>query len=101
MTESELLAAVIDLAEYHGWRWHHEWDSRRKRTHRTGARGFPDLVLASVMGRLLFVELKSGAGRLTADQTDWIDRLRRAGADVRVWRPDDFDEIVETLSARK
>lgn len=48
--------------------------------------GFPDLVIAGG-GRLLFVELKSAKGRLSERQLIWLDRLRKAGAEVHVFRP--------------
>ena len=48
--------------------------------------------------RLIFAELKSDAGRLRPDQADWLADLAPTGAEVYVWRPADFDRIVEVLS---
>jgi hypothetical protein len=60
--------------------------------------GFPDLVLVRD-GRLLFRELKTATGTLSEAQRRWIAALELAGADVRVWRPGDWDEIEATLHA--
>jgi hypothetical protein len=62
---------------------YHTHDSRRSEP------GFPDLVLVR-HERLLFVELKSGKGKLTPAQAQWFGRLSQAGASVRVWRPSDW-----------
>lgn len=50
--------------------------------------GFPDSVIVGPSG-VLFRELKSDTGRPTADQQDWLRRLREAGADADLWRPED------------
>ncbi len=88
--EKQFMAAVLDLARWMGWRTYHPWDSRRS------ASGWPDLTLVRDE-RLLFAELKTERGRLSGAQQEWIDALRRAGCDVRVWRPMDWPEIEQTL----
>lgn len=86
MTEAQFQAAVVDLAQYRGWRVMHIHDSRRG----IGA-GYPDLTLLhKSTGRLLFAELKSARGHLSPDQKQWIADLRRGGHLVHVWRPADF-----------
>jgi hypothetical protein len=44
-------------------------------------RGFPDLILPVRRGGMpgLAIELKSPKGRLTAEQTDWLDFLAQQG----------------------
>jgi len=51
--------------------------------------------------RLLFVELKTRRGKLRDEQGEWLDVLRLLPeAEVFVWTPDDWDELVETLTRR-
>ena len=90
------------------WRYYHTRDSRRS------AAGFPDLVL--VRGpRLIFAELKTERGKLTADQVAWLEDLAMVAAtatgrawdppgdppppvpEVYVWRPSDRPEIGRIL----
>ena len=51
--------------------------------------GYPDWTFAGP-GGVLFRELKTARGKLTAAQQDWQRTLRRAGSDVDVWRPGDL-----------
>ncbi len=88
-SEKKFMARVRKLASDLGWLDYHTHDSRRSEA------GFPDLVL--VRERVVYVELKTNKGRLTAAQKDWIDRLKEAGAEVRVWRPSDWATIEEVL----
>jgi hypothetical protein len=81
--------AVVEMAKLLGWSAYHTHDSRRSEP------GFPDLVL--VRDRVLFRELKMGDGIVTAAQIRWLERLERAGADAKVWRPLDWPEIETTL----
>ena len=46
--------------------------------------GAPDRVVLLPGGRLYFVELKTGAGRLAGIQAHVIGELRKLGADARV-----------------
>ena len=73
-----------------GWLVYHTHDSRRSQP------GFPDLVL--VKNRVLFRELKTDKGRLTATQKEWIRALWDAGADIAVWRPADIDDVAHELT---
>jgi hypothetical protein len=83
VTERELQSAVIEAATLFRWRHYHTHDSRRS------AAGFPDLVLCKPP-RTLFVELKSEKGRLSPEQTEWLQDLEKAGQEVRIWRPEDW-----------
>lgn len=104
MSEADLQAQVIDLAHLTGWRTAHfragMTQSGRWVTPVAGdGVGWPDLFLARPRdGRLLAVELKSARGRPTPEQLDWLDTLRRCGVETHLWRPDDWDVIVEALS---
>jgi hypothetical protein len=99
VTEAELQRLVVDAATFGGWTVAHFGHARAADGWRTPARydaaGFPDLVL--VRDRVLFLELKSARGRLSAAQNKWIAALGAAGADARVIRPADLDAIVDEL----
>jgi hypothetical protein len=83
VTEAELQAAIVELAQLLGWRVYHTHDSRHS------AAGFPDLVL--VRGRrLVFAELKTGRRRVTEEQARWLAALGEAGVETHVWREDDW-----------
>lgn len=81
MTETELQAAVVELAQRLGYLTYHTHDSRHS------AKGFPDLVLVHPRtGWLLFAELKSQDGRPTPDQDQWLRALALRGVSF-LWRP--------------
>jgi hypothetical protein len=91
ITEKQFEAQVRQLAHLYGWLCYHTWRSIHSPA------GFPDLVL--VRGsRLVFAELKTARGKLTAAQQQWLEALRQTAAEVYVWRPDDWDAIVACLS---
>jgi len=92
VTEKQFQRSVIDMARIAGWLAYHTYDSRRSEP------GFPDLVLVKPP-RLIFAELKSEKGRLTPAQRRWLARLRECrGIEVYLWRPRDWNSIVETLA---
>lgn len=92
MSERDWQGQVLDLAKLQGWLAYHVFDSRRSEP------GFPDWVL--VRDRVMFAELKSDTGRLTAAQRHWLGRLADAGAEAHVWRPRDWDEVKAALTRR-
>lgn len=50
--------------------------------------GYPD---ETIVGKwVMFRELKRQTGVVSAEQKEWIRRLLAAGADVAVWRPEDW-----------
>lgn len=57
--------------------------------------GWVDLVL--VRDRVVHAELKSESGRVMPEQKVWHDRLKKAGAEVYLWRPRDWPEIEKVL----
>ena len=95
-TESQFRQAIVDLAEWSGWRCYAVRRSDGILLNETG-RGYPDLTLARE-GQLVIPELKVGKNRLQPDQVAWAEALPESVH--RVWRPDDWDEI-ETLLTRK
>lgn len=93
INEQQWQAQVVELAHLLRWdRVYHTHDSRRSES------GFPDLVL--VRERVIFAELKTERGRLSAEQERWLTALSNAGQEVYVWRPHDLDLIAETLRRR-
>ena len=46
---------------------------------------------------MIFAELKSNTGRLSKEQGDWLEDLAGAGVESYLWRPKDWDDIVEIL----
>ena len=94
-TEAQLQTFVQETADKAGWIWMH----LPQRTARVkGTSGFPDLVLAHPHRGVLFVELKTDKGVLRPKQILWQIALTKAGADYRLWRPSDREEIVRELS---
>lgn len=91
LTEKEWQSKVTDLATLHGWRWYHTHDSRRSPS------GFPDLVL--VRGdRVIFAELKKENGKVSPHQTAWLTALTATPAEVYVWRPSDWPDVLKVLA---
>lgn len=84
MAERDLQRAVVDLARMRGWLVYHTFLSARSEA------GFPDLVLVHERsGAILFAELKSDRGKVTAAQDRWLRALGVRGV-AFVWRPADL-----------
>jgi hypothetical protein len=90
-SEASFQAQVCELAELRGWRWYHVPDSR------LCPAGFPDLVLTR-RPHVIFAELKRQDGKVSRQQQTWLDELKACGQHVYVWRPSDWDDIVEILT---
>lgn len=108
MSEGDLLTAVLDLCGLLGLRVAHFRPARTEHGWRTAVqgdgKGFPDLVITGP-GGVLYVELKSATGRMSAEQQAWMDALTAAGQPVAVWRPADLgsgriESELRTLRAR-
>jgi hypothetical protein len=100
MSEAELQRAVIELAKWCGWMVVHFKPAQRSgswATHFDGDVGFPDLVLAHPERGVVFAELKTARGKVTAGQQAWLCALSDAGQDAVVWRPDDWPTILQRL----
>jgi hypothetical protein len=93
MNEKTFMAQVMQLARVLGWRCYHTHDSRRS------AAGFPDLVL--VRERVIYAELKSDKGTLKHEQEEWLDALRTAGQEAWLWRPADWEDVVQVLTRKQ
>lgn len=101
-SEKDFQKTVIDLARKCGWRVAHFRPARTKHGWRTAVSadgaGFFDLVL--VRDRIIFAEIKREKGKTSSEQDAWAAATRKAGGEVYLWRPSDWDEIVDTLTRR-
>ena len=100
MKEADFLKSVVDLAHVYKWKMVHFRSALRKDgTYQTPVQGdgsgFPDLVL--VRECIIFAELKSEQGKLSGNQVIWLNDLRTAGQIVYLWRPSDWEQIVDIL----
>lgn len=90
VNEREWQAKVVDLARWAGWHVFHPYYSRRSEP------GWPDLSM--VRGdRLVFAELKTRTGRVTEAQHRVLGLLAATGAEVYLWRPQDWTDVVRVL----
>lgn len=91
LTEREWTRQVQDLAALYRWKTFHPWLSIRSE------RGWPDLALVRPP-RLVLAELKTDKGKTTPSQDEWLALLGACpGIEVHVWRPSDFNAVVEVL----
>ncbi len=89
--EAQFQHDVVSWARWWGWLVYFTHDSRGSPP------GYPDLTLTRA-GRLIFAELKSGAGTLSQDQRRWRTALQAVpGAEYFLWRPADWSEIEAQL----
>jgi hypothetical protein len=101
-SEREFQRRVVEAARQLGWRVHHTRPAQHRGgrwlTPLQGDAGLPDLILLRPP-RCIVAELKSERGRVSAEQQAWLDGFRQVlGIEVYVWRPSDWQAIVETLS---
>jgi len=99
--EREFTKRVLEEAEEQGWLHYHVFE--QKNPARRSSKGYPDLFVVRSF-RMIFAELKSDkkSAKLTPDQKIWLDALIEVaryslGMKVFVWRPADFEAIVEEL----
>lgn len=92
VSEADFMSKVRALCRFYGVTAYHTHNSVRSDP------GFPDLVLVGSKG-VLYRELKTETGRVTAMQKHWISILQAAGQDADVWRPSDIDRIKSELKA--
>jgi hypothetical protein len=93
MTEAEFRGQVVQLARTLGWRTYFTWSSIHS------PRGLPDLVLCKPP-RLVFAELKTDkkTSKVSEAQQEWLDDLNLCtGVEAYLWRPENWDELVEIL----
>jgi|SRR5215831_11530647 len=91
LSEQEWFEQVRSLLDLYGWRWQHQYDSRRSNA------GFPDIV-AIKGSRLVVLELKAERGRVTAEQRAWLADFAAVGAETAVLRPSSRAELARSLA---
>ncbi len=91
MKEAAFLALVVGTARRLGWKVYHTWRSDHSEA------GFPDLVLVKGT-RMLIWELKTDEGKLSPEQTVWLDALDQVETvEPGCVRPTDMDAIFRDL----
>ncbi len=90
ITEKDFERQIKELAQVYHWHYYHTWTSIHSPA------GFVDVVMCRGE-RLISAELKSEKGKLTKYQQEWLDALKLTGAEVYLWRPSDFNTIVEIM----
>lgn len=89
--ESRFQAVVVRAAEAQGYKAYHTYRSTRS------PKGWPDLALAKP-GHLLLIECKTNAGKVTAEQEEWLAVLHHPPWVIaEVWRPADWQHVLERL----
>jgi hypothetical protein len=119
MTEAAFTALVIELAHLAHWRVAHFRPCRTEKGWRTAVQGdvgFPDIVAVHPEHGIIFAELKTDAGRLTAEQWRWmecftglgraeLDEMRYPvygdGVEFHVWRPRNLETIKRVLGVKE
>lgn len=92
LTEAALQAGIVRAARQLGWLVYHPWSSINS------AAGYPDLTMVKGK-RIVWCEVKSSKGRLSAAQVEWLDALRQAGAEAYVVKPADYDSFLMILAS--
>jgi VRR-NUC domain len=100
--EQAFQSVVVEVARLAGWKVAHFRAARTAKGWRTPVTadgpGWPDLCCVRPP-RIAFIELKSKSGQLRPSQSEWLDVLRLLPqVEVYLWRPDDWDAVVETLT---
>ncbi len=101
LSEAAFQRQITDLADLRGWSWMHMQPAQSRDSWRTPysgslGKGWPDLVL--VKGeRIVFIECKAAGRKPTPEQEQVIGILSNVGL-ARVYRPEDWDEIVKVLT---
>jgi len=103
VTGAEIQSGVVDLARLQGWRVAHFRPARTSKGWRTpvaaDGKGWPDLVL--VRERVVYAEIKGDGDRLREEQAAWLQALAQAGAEVHLWRAEEWmDGTVDAVLAR-
>ena len=101
VSEKLFQESVIKLAKMNQWKVFHASPSQpRPGVWKSDGPGFPDLVLTSMhipSRGVIFAELKTNDGKLSAEQTAYAQALINAGIEYHCWRPSDIDKVAARL----
>lgn len=95
---------VIDLAHMLGWQHLHvrrTIGAKKQWVTSTNRKGWPDLFLWHPAEGFAAIELKCGADKATAEQTQVLAELAAAGAATMVAFPHDLDAVVALLRPKR
>ena len=98
VSESDWQKIVIKIAVRNDWKWYHPPNNLPNKygNIQNIVAGYPDLTLVKDK-RLLFVELKTDKGRVSKEQKEWQEVLKKAGCECYIWRPKDLIEVQKIL----
>lgn len=93
ITEKKLQAKVMKLLKANGYlTWHAITTNQFMRP------GMPDITAVRANPPdFLMLELKREQGELRPEQKIWIDTLRKAGVEVRIIRPSDYEWLKQRV----
>jgi hypothetical protein len=105
MPEEDFAKVILGVAKDCGWRTAHFRPARTAKGWRTAVagdgKGFPDLILIRKRpARIIVAELKSGTGRTTPEQAEWLDAFEAVGIEQYTWVPADWPDIFRILTER-
>jgi hypothetical protein len=97
---------VIDLAHALGWTVAHFRPAMTEKGWRTAigadGKGYPDLTLVHpIQRRVIWAELKTGSGRPSPEQKQWLELLQQAGQEAYLWRETQYDEVEAILRGER
>jgi hypothetical protein len=95
ISEKEFQRDVVKMASDLGWTHYHT-------VYAVGAdTGYPDLTLVHPRHGVIWLELKTYAGTVSWEQTQWIELLRESGQMAFIVYPDVIDFIQSLLEGKQ
>lgn len=99
ITHDQLDHLFLKIAHGFGWKAAHFRPAKTAKGWRTpvagDGKGFLDWILTR--DRVMAVELKTAKDQLRPDQEEWVEAWKRAGVQVIVAWPKDWDLLVQAL----
>lgn len=101
LSERDFTKQVIDLAHRFGWQIVHFETSQGRRgefrtTYLGDGKGYFDIT--AIRERVVFAELKIPPNVQTTEQKIWQQQAVKAGAEVYLWTPADYEDIVKVFA---